>query len=348
MWSRNIKYELLERLGEGGQGCVFKALRRDPSTGMSELVALKVLHSETAHSLWRREFESLRRVRSPYCVQVLSFDRVEGRPSLILEFVDGVSLTQLGRSGILNDEDIEELVTQIELALMDLNRSGIFHGDLSPANVLVDREGRVKLLDFGLANTGGPDARLTPDFASPDRLAGAQPSLASDLYSLGAIERFLRGANSPSNRLERDSKSKMKRRRALAEKVMHLQERNRWTATTTTRTLNTGKAVNKTPTFGRWRSAMVLCAAVLMFASPGAAPQRGRLSHPALLIIRTINWHKFSLNGQPLGYAPVQIPVNFSQQNTLEWSSANGSGRKVLRLRSGQRMVMDDRDFARH
>jgi serine/threonine protein kinase len=346
MWSRSIKYELLERLGEGGQGCVFKALRRDPVTGLSEMVALKVLHSETTHSLWRKEFESLKRVRSPYCVQVLSFDRVDGRPSLVLEFVDGASLNHLGRSGLLDESDIEEILSQIELALLDLNRSDIFHGDLSPGNVLIDREGSIKLLDFGLANSGGTEARLTPDFASPERLAGEHPSLASDLYSLGAIEGLLRGkwnfqspylAHDPAERKPAGRKSQPRRRRALAAKVIQWQNRQRWA--TTTQTL-TSPRKNWKP-----RVALVLCSILLLLISPGAVPYYNSLPAPAVLSIRTLNWHRIYINGRLLGYAPIQIPVDPSQTTVLEWISALGKGRKVLRTEPGQRIVMGDRDF---
>jgi serine/threonine protein kinase len=351
MWSRNIRYELLERLGEGGQGCVFKALRRDPATGLSEMVALKVLHSETAHSLWKQEFESLRRVRSPYCVQLLSFDRVEGRPALVLEFVDGVSLSHLGRSGLLSEEDIAEIVAQIEFALLELNQFGIFHGDLSPANVLVDRDGRIKLLDFGLANTGGPETRVTPDFAAPERLAGGHPSLASDLYSLGAIECFLKGsfsgnkeylAHDPQLRSPRGQESKAKHRAAIALKIVQWQQRNRWSRNLPTKTLNYG-APKKSPSLNWF---IFAAAAILMALSPGAVPHYSTLPLPALLVIRTLNWHRISLNGQPLGYAPVQLAVGTSRTSILEWTSAKGGGRKLLRLRPGQRIVMDDRDFA--
>ena len=80
MWRRNVHLQKLELLGEGSQGQVFKARRLDPQSGLCQTVALKILHSRTAVELWRQEFESLSQIRSPYCVQVHSFERYGRRP----------------------------------------------------------------------------------------------------------------------------------------------------------------------------------------------------------------------------------------------------------------------------
>src|ERR1035437_9654097 len=113
LWN-SIGFELLELLGEGSQGSVYKALRSDRSSGLRQIVAVKILHSKTAVSLWRQEFESLSRVRSNYCVQVLSFEWFKRRPALILEFVEGASLAQLGQMCILNDDEIYEISAQLQ------------------------------------------------------------------------------------------------------------------------------------------------------------------------------------------------------------------------------------------
>ena len=352
MWPRSIHYEFLELLGEGGQGRVFKALRRDRETGLCETVALKVLHSETAVGLWKHEFESLRKVRSPYCVQVLSFDRVRGRPALVLEFVDGVALTHLGRSCVLDDSDIKEILAQIEAALTDLNKFGIFHGDLSPANVLIDHQGAVKLLDFGLANTGGAEARLTPEFAAPERLAGQQPGLSTDLYSLGAIESFLRGrqlteseapeylAQDPLMRRVRGHGTDAEARRQLAKKINLWQKRSQWARKCRTKTL---QAVLRTPR--ALRSLLAALCATTCFLTASAALPTYQAPLFATLIIRTLKWHRIHVDGRALGYSPITVTLSPSKDITLFWVNAGGSGRKALRVQPGQSIVMDDRDF---
>jgi len=352
MWTRGIDFDMLEVLGEGGQGRVFKALRRDRETGLCETVALKVLHSETAVSLWKQEFESLRRVRSPYCVQVLSFDRVRGRPALVLEFVDGVPLTQLGRSCVLDGGDVGEILAQIEAGLRDLHAIGIFHGDLSPANVLVDRSGAVKLLDFGLANGG---ERLTPEFAAPERLSGAPPGFATDLYSLGAIESFLLGrkltekecpayfAADPSLRRLRGLTSGSAARKNLAAKIELWQQRSSWARRCKTKTLQVVKGAP-----GRLRSFTLTAAMLVCLFTASSARSYNVPRHPfAILIVRTLKWHNLHLNGRAIGYSPVTITLPAGQDAVLSWTSAHGGGRKALRAFPGQRIVMDDSDLKR-
>ena len=354
MWPRSIHYKLLELLGEGGQGRVFKALRRDRETGLCETVALKVLHSETAVELWKQEFESLRKVRSPFCVQVLSFDRVQGRPALVLEFVDGVALTHLGRSCVLDDGDINEILAQLEAALKDLNHFEVFHGDLSPANVLIDCAGMVKLLDFGLANTGGAEARLTPEFAAPERLAGQQPDLSTDLYSLGAIESFLRGrllseheapeylAREPLQRGFRGLISNAQARRQLADKIQLWQKRSHWARKCRTKTL---QAVLRPPRSLRgYLATMAFMTCFLTSSVAHILPKPQPLPF-ATLMIRTLKWHRIQVDGRPLGYSPITTTLPPAKNIVVTWVNANGGGRKALRVQPGQRIVMDDRDF---
>lgn len=346
---QNIQYELLEILGEGGQGTVYKALRRDRQTGLSDIVALKILHSETAVDLWKREFESLRRVRSPHCVQVLGFDRVRGRPALVLEFVEGLSLLELSRFGRLADADIEEVMAQLEVALDDLESFRSFHGDLSPANVMIDRQGHIKLLDFGLANLGGKNARLTPDFSAPERLEGAQPSIHSDLYSLGCIESFLRGrrcasslkylAERPEDRRPLGRSSFENSRRELGFRVSQRMDQRRWQLKSQTKTQN---VTQRLPRVNRWAATL---ASIFLLSTASATGNHHRFQPTASLLVRTVKWYQISINGQAVGYAPLSIPLPADTDIEIAWSSAEGQGRKVLRAKAGQRIVMGDREF---
>lgn len=342
MWNQGIHYERLELLGEGGQGRVFKALRKDRATGLSETVALKILHSETAVELWKKEFESLRRVRSPYCVQVLSFDRVQRRPALILEFVDGVSLLQLGRSCVLDCEDVKEISAQIEAALEDLNRFGAVHGDLSPANVLVGRDGRIKLLDFGLANTSGVHARLTPEFASPERLAGGVPTIQDDLFSLRRIESFLLGRTHGSSRDKSGILPDPRAQEILARKVSEYLKRKQWTQRFKTRTQQVlFKPVRR---FQR-ALGLSLTGLALITASSAATNKESPLA--ATLLVRTLKWHRFTVNGRDAGYSPLNIVIPAREIIQLGWKNARGTGHRQLILDPGQHLLLEDRDLLR-
>lgn len=349
MWSRAIHFELLEILGEGGQGSVYKALRRDRATGLEQIVAAKILHSKTTVDLWRQEFESLSRVRSKYCVRVLSFERINRRPALILEYIDGVSLAQLGQTCWLDNEDIQELMAQLELALKDLHSHGLVHGDLSPQNILLDREGSLRLLDFGLANCSLLRPRVTPRFAAPERLCGEVTTPASDLFSLGRIEEFLRGHSVASNYLDsrperrtfQDLKSCAAHQQALALKVNAFLERRLRNGNLKTRTqaLAGPKAWSLKPFIvGTITSFMVL--------TTSSASQSAKPLAMGVLRVHTEHWLHLKLNGRELGYAPLSIALEAGQTYRLQWNSAKGHGEKVVHLEALEIRTMEDRDFS--
>lgn len=349
MWRKSIGYEIQEPLGEGSQGQVFKALRKDTFTGLQETVAVKILHSETAVDLWRREFESLRRVRSSYCVQVFAFERIDGRPALILEYVDGISLATLAQSSPLNENLINEILNQMEAAIVDLCQSGLFHGDLSPHNILADRDGRLKLLDFGLANG---NSRFTPEFAAPERFAGEPASFKADIFSLGRLEQFLRGQPftahtessylklNPNNRALRNHCSNATSRKELGAMISHLLERRALSATLSTRTIQSSakKRSRLQP--------LAMSIAFLIFLSTASSAKSSADLHYSNLHIRTARWHYFILDGTPLGYSPLSISLKAGRAHRLEWISKAGRGFKILKSKPQASLTLQDRDFS--
>ncbi|MCC6651240.1 MAG: sigma 54-interacting transcriptional regulator [Candidatus Eisenbacteria bacterium] len=189
------RYQLLRSLGQGGMGTVWLAL--DLSNG-AECVVKRldpaVLH--VAPDSLRREFELLARVRHPSVVgvQELGF-APDGAPYLTMEYVPGVPADRAGR-----DWDTEALcfvAANVAQGLEALHAAGVVHGDLKPSNLLLlpPRAGEslpagVRLVDFGLASLLGRDLeghRGTPGFAAPEVVRGESPSVASDLYGLGAM-----------------------------------------------------------------------------------------------------------------------------------------------------------------
>lgn len=350
MWRKTIDFELLEMLGEGGQGSVYRALRRDRASGLEQFVAIKILHSKTTVDLWRQEFESLSRVRSPYCVQVLSFERFHRRPALVLEFVDGVSLAQLGQTCWLTDSDIDELVAQLEHALKDLHANGIFHGDLSPQNILLDRSGRVRVLDFGLANCNADRSRATPRFASPERLRGDVASVSDDLFALGKVEQFLRGEacsspsylhQDPAQRKFQDLSPCAEHRAQLGQRIEALLSRRKFNGALKTRTqLIQGQRP--------WTLKGFVLGSItsLMMLATSSASQIHSSKNFAILNIRTSKWHYFLLNGHPIGYSPFSLPVEGGETYRLEWISAQGRGSKAVVLKAREARSLEDRDFS--
>lgn len=188
------RFELLEELGTGGMGTVWKA--RDAETG--DVVALKLLHRQFVSDAeyvarFEREVELARRIDSPYVVRVLGFGRQDGTPYVAMEFVDGSSLkSAIADHGPYAWDSAEgkRLALQLTEALVAAHTAGVVHRDIKPSNVLLDGEGNVHLADFGIARaadvtrlTGTMTVLGTPAYMAPDGPVSEQ----SDLYSLGCV-----------------------------------------------------------------------------------------------------------------------------------------------------------------
>lgn len=197
-------YTLIERIGTGGQGEVWKA--HDESRGVD--IALKVLAPAAARNpaAWEaleREHEIASRLQHPGILQVLAPERIEDVMVLPMELASGGDLSRLRGAGYL---EIVPVLLEVAEALEYAHARGVVHRDLKPGNVLFDGRGRVKLADFGIAallpavNGGAVDSRgsgHSPFSASPEQLRGEPPSAADDIYGLGALAYELLSGHPP-------------------------------------------------------------------------------------------------------------------------------------------------------
>lgn len=192
--------EILGLLGAGGMGAVYKA--RQPT--LDRLVALKILPLHGAGGVsfaerFNREARALARLSHPNIVTVHEFGQAGGMYFFIMEFVDGANLRQLEKSARLSPREALQIIPQICDALQYAHDEGVVHRDIKPENVLVDRKGRVKIADFGLAkmlDPGVESLRLTvegqvmgtPHYMAPEQV---ERPLAvdhrADIYSLGVV-----------------------------------------------------------------------------------------------------------------------------------------------------------------
>jgi predicted Ser/Thr protein kinase len=193
------KIELLQEIGRGGMGSVFKA-RHIP---LERHVAVKFLAPEFSSSpefreRFQREARALAKLSHPNIVSIFDFGEIDGVFYLVMEYVDGGSLFDLiPLKAELAAEHVAELCSAVDYA----HRNGIIHRDIKPANVLRDIAGRVKLTDFGIAKSiapstvGGVGANLTapdvvpgtPGYVAPETLRGDAPNAQTDIYSLGVL-----------------------------------------------------------------------------------------------------------------------------------------------------------------
>jgi len=195
-------YELLDPIGQGGMSAVFLAERRDGE--LVQQVAIKIL-PEGAHPaalrLFRRERQILARLEHPNIARFLAGGSTEeGVPYVVMEYVEGLAITDYCDSRRLGARERIGLFRKVCAAVQYAHRNLVVHRDLKPGNILVTDDGEPKLLDFGIAKLldlprglGGGDPTitqerfLTPNYASPEQLAGEPVSTASDLYSLGVL-----------------------------------------------------------------------------------------------------------------------------------------------------------------
>ena len=192
--------EILEQLGQGGMGVVYKARQRE----LDRLVALKVLPPDIGRDAafverFQREARALARLNHPNIVAVYDFGQRDGLCYFIMEFVDGANLRQLQRARQLTPQEALAIVPKVCEALQFAHDEGIVHRDIKPENILMDKKGRVKIADFGLAKLLGksaPDFALTspqtvmgtPHYMAPEQIQGTRDvDHRADIYSLGVV-----------------------------------------------------------------------------------------------------------------------------------------------------------------
>jgi serine/threonine protein kinase/predicted ATPase/tetratricopeptide (TPR) repeat protein len=183
------RYEITGTLGSGGFGAVVAA--HDTRTGQKVAIKELVRSGGTSIERFKREFRALSEVHHENIVQLASLFEHDGRWYIAMELLDGVDLVSYVRaSGSCDVTRLRSTFLGLARALEALHEVGLVHRDIKPDNVIVTREGRPVLIDFGLVARMGQKAEGKPagsfEFASPEQLAGAPPSAESDVYSLGA------------------------------------------------------------------------------------------------------------------------------------------------------------------
>src|SRR5260370_25880883 len=192
--------EILGVLGQGGMGAVYKG--RQP--GLDRLVALKILPPEAVRDpafaeRFGREARALARLNHPNIVSVYDSGKAGDLYYFIMEFIDGVNLRQLLRTGHIQPREALQIVPQICDALQFAHDEGIVHRDIKPENILLDKRGRVKIADFGIAKllggkagdftlTGPWQVMGTAHYMAPEQMAKPQEvDHRADIYSLGVV-----------------------------------------------------------------------------------------------------------------------------------------------------------------
>jgi len=188
------RYELLEEIGSGGMGAVYKARQKY----VGRLVAFKVLppalrNDAEALQRFEREAGALGRLNHPNVVGVFDAGVEGGFPYLAMEYIEGKNLRQvLQERGRLSVEAVVRLGLEMADALDHIQRQGLVHRDVKPSNIILDPDGKAMLTDFGIAFAATLPRMTqgtmgTPEFMSPEQADGQTLDIRSDLYSLGVV-----------------------------------------------------------------------------------------------------------------------------------------------------------------
>ncbi len=190
------RYEIVQLLGEGGMGAVYKAMDHE----VERMVALKIIRPELAVreeilARFKQELILARKITHKNVIRIFDLGEAEGLKFITMEFIEGKDLSSLIREkGRLSFEECADIMSQTCTALDAAHTEGVVHRDLKPQNIMVDKHGRVIVMDFGIARTveqGGmtnTGALIgTPDYMSPEQVMGEKVDVRSDLFTMGII-----------------------------------------------------------------------------------------------------------------------------------------------------------------
>lgn len=189
------RYEILEKIGTGGMAVVYKALCHR----LNRYVAVKIMRDDVAldaeaHRRFQNESQAVAMLSHPNIVSVYDISRSADVEYIVMELIDGINLKQyLSKKDVLSWKEALHFAIQIARALSHAHSKGIIHRDIKPHNIMLCRDGSVKVADFGIARLGDKQNTLTQEalgsvhYISPEQAKGEPVDARADIYSVGVV-----------------------------------------------------------------------------------------------------------------------------------------------------------------
>ena len=355
-------YEIQEVLRESPSSIVYLAQRSNKDFKIKQSLVIK-LFKEKNSSLPILQMESLLRARhSPHLVKVMSFEKFQSLPALFLEYISGVNLKQLIEKTELNSDQVSCICSQVLAGLEELKKNSLAHGDLSLSNILIDTTGQVYLTDYGLGNYGKNILYGTQPFIAPEIHKGKKPCFSSDLFSLGVLEKILKGSFTDKELFSMKNTNFICPGHHFLSPYPQKREKKAFIFSPHAR-FSLGQKVSQILFIKSYihqkpspfikksylpRKFFYLGGLLFIFlftANPFVSYGKYQPSYQlAEVLIRSHKWIHIQMAGFT-GYTPINIPVYKSGTYKIKWKKTHQQGTKYIYLKSGQKTILRDDDF---